>query len=247
MKLLIGSSLLLAASVVGAGWYQIAYQVSVKGDLTQVRSPLVLFDFDGTICPSYPLFIDQVNFFADEYGLRKISHQEIESYRDMDPKQIMGALGISHFKLPFLLKKIRSNIQDQLLEFKPVPGIVAVLQDLKSQGYSLGVLTSNSVENVLLYFQKYEIDCFDFIYAGNNIFGKEKHLLDIIGKARFNSKEDRVIYVGDEIRDVEAAKKANLISIGVTWGYNSSQLLQAHHPDYLCEEPSQLQGFIQGK
>lgn len=225
-------------------WHRIANSSTFWGSWNQVKSPLVVFDFDGTICPSYPLFIDQVNVLADEYKLRKIGAEEVEDFRNMTPQEIMKTLGISLFKLPFLLRKARGNVQQQLLDLEPVPGIVEMLQELKQRGCSLGILTSNSLENVLPYLQKYKIDFFDFVYTGNNIFGKEKHLKDILEKTHLNKEKDLVLYVGDEIRDMEAARKARFTSVGVTWGYNCLTLLQRSHPDFLLETPSRLSVLI---
>lgn len=237
MKYLLLISVVFIAVSFAALWYWMANKSSFSGNWGRKGSSLILFDFDGTICPSYPLFIDQVNFLADEYHLRKIRTEEVEEFRNRTPQQIMKTLGVSLFKLPFLLRKARRNVQQQLLELKPVPGIIEVLQELKRRHYSLGILTSNSQENVLLYLQKYKIDFFDFVYTGNNVFGKAKHLKTILKKMHL---KNRAIYVGDEMRDMEAAQKSHFTSIGVTWGYNSLALLQESHPDFISETPSQL-------
>jgi HAD superfamily hydrolase (TIGR01549 family) len=240
--LLISTALVLTTSTIF--WYWIAHRSTFQGNWAQVKAPLLVFDFDGTICPSYPLFIDQVNFLADEYNLRKIRPEEVEDFRNMTPKRMMKTLGVSMFKLPFLLRKARHNVQKQLLELKPVPGVIEVLQELKRRQYSLGILTSNSPENVRLYLQKYKIDFFDFVYTANNVFGKEKHLKQILKKSHLNSQNDLALYVGDEVRDVDAAKNTAFRSIGVAWGYNSSTLLKGSNPDFLTEEPSQLLSII---
>ena len=95
-----------------------------------------------------------------------------------------------------------------------------------------------------LYLQKYKIGFFNFVYTGNNVFGKEKHLKRILEKAHLDFQKNLVIYVGDEIRDMEAARKAHFTSVGVTWGYNSLKLLQESPPDFLSETPSQLLSLL---
>ena len=49
-----------------------------------------------------------------------------------------------------------------------------------------------------------------------------------------------VLYVGDEVRDIEAAKKAGIRIAAVTWGYNSKKALEAYKPDYLVTKPEEL-------
>lgn len=221
--------LAFSIGVFSAFWIWIAYNSKFHGNW--VKAPLVIFDFDGTICPSYPLFIEQMNLLV-----RKID----ADFQNMAPKEIMSALSVSAFKLPFLLRKARKNVQRKLLELEPVPGMADVLNELKNRGFSLGVLTSNSLENVLPYLKKHRIDLFDFIYTGNNVFGKEKHLKLILKKSGLSN----AIYVGDEGRDIEAAKRASIQSIGVAWGYNSSSFLQKYAPDSMAYTPSTLLNIL---
>lgn len=231
-------TVLITAGLGYSLWHYLAYEKSCNGDFSKIKSPLLIFDFDGTLCPSYYLFIAQLNSLSEEYALKKIHDNEIESLRDMSAKNIMKKLGVSTFKLPFLIKKLRQNVQQQLLQLEPVSGTVDVLKELKLKGISLGILTSNSEENVRLYLEKYGIDCFDFIYSGNSIFGKDGHLKSILKKAGLN--ENQVIYIGDEVRDIEAAQKIKIKGAAVTWGYHSANMLETSHPSFICKEPNEL-------
>jgi phosphoglycolate phosphatase-like HAD superfamily hydrolase len=51
---------------------------------------------------------------------------------------------------------------------------------------------------------------------------------------------DEVIYVGDEIRDIEAAKRSKIPVISVTWGFNGTAILQQYQPDYLVHKPQEI-------
>jgi phosphoglycolate phosphatase-like HAD superfamily hydrolase len=51
---------------------------------------------------------------------------------------------------------------------------------------------------------------------------------------------EEVVYVGDETRDIEAAKKSQIKVIAVTWGFNSKQVLAAQNPDFLIDRPEEL-------
>ena len=53
------------------------------------------------------------------------------------------------------------------------------------------------------------------------------------------SKEN-AIYVGDEVRDIKAAKKAGVKVASVTWGYNLESVLSSFHPDYIINRPEDL-------
>lgn len=224
----------LFASILGF-WLQLSYREKFQGRLTKGMFPLIIFDFDGTICSSFPLFLDQIATF----NLKRLSPEEEESLKEMRSQQLLKFLGVSNFRLPFLLRKAKKNVQKRLLDLKPIPGIIDLIAKLKAQNVFLGILTSNSEENVLLYLKRHNMDFFDFIYSGNNLFGKEKHLRKILRKGQLLPKE--VIYIGDELRDIEAAEKTAIVKGAVTWGYNSKKLLLQGKADFLCDTIEQLQ------
>lgn len=79
---------------------------------------------------------------------------------------------------------------------------------------------------------------FDFIYSGVTIFGKTTIINNVLRQKQF--KPQAVIYVGDETRDIEASKKANIKVIAVTWGFNSPEILAKQNPDFLIHQPREL-------
>jgi phosphoglycolate phosphatase-like HAD superfamily hydrolase len=63
----------------------------------------------------------------------------------------------------------------------------------------------------------------DFIYT-STLFGKSRALSQALSKEHLDPRE--VIYIGDEVRDVEACQKCGLNVIAVTWGLNSQTALR---------------------
>ncbi|PSB03825.1 HAD family hydrolase, partial [Merismopedia glauca] len=55
----------------------------------------------------------------------------------------------------------------------------------------------------------------------------------------------KVIYVGDETRDIEAARKSKIKAIAVCWGFNFREILAKYKPDFLIDRPSQLLEVVQ--
>ena len=49
-----------------------------------------------------------------------------------------------------------------------------------------------------------------------------------------------MIYVGDELRDIESCKKLGVPIVAVTWGYDSPQLLLSGNPDHIANTPGEL-------
>ena len=57
---------------------------------------------------------------------------------------------------------------------------------------------------------------------------------------KHNLKPQEIIYVGDEVRDIQACKKIGVKIIAVSWGYNSKEILDREKPDYLVNKPIEI-------
>jgi len=120
----------------------------------------------------------------------------------------------------------------------PEPDLKLVLEKLRKQGLTLGILTSNSKENVELFLKKNELNMFEFIYADKSLFGKDRVMKKMMKEKGIASKD--IIYIGDEVRDWEACKKVGIEMIGVAWGFNSEKLLRENGVKKIVRSPGEL-------
>jgi phosphoglycolate phosphatase len=172
-----------------------------------------------------------------------INSQELVLLRNLTAREIIKYSGVSLFKIPFMVKKVKGELKHKIPELTPIEGINAALIELHNQGYHLGIITSNSQENVNQFLKCHNLDyLFDFIYSGVTIFGKTTIINNVLRQKQF--KPEVVIYVGDETRDVESAKKANIKVVAVSWGFNSSEALGKQNPDFLIHHPRELLAVI---
>jgi phosphoglycolate phosphatase len=200
---------------------------------------VIIFDFDGTIADTLDALVSIANRLALEFGYVQITQQELSLLRNLTSREIIKYSGISVLKIPFLVKKVKSELKNKIHEFKPIPGIKEALIELKEHGYRLGIITSNSKDNVTEFLKNNDLaSLFDFIYSGVTIFGKTTIINNVLKQKQI--KPQQVIYVGDETRDIEASKKANIKVIAVAWGFNSPEVLAQQKPDFLIHNPSEL-------
>jgi phosphoglycolate phosphatase len=200
---------------------------------------VIIFDFDGTIADTVDALVTIANRLALEFGYVQISANELTLLRNLTAREIIRYSGVSFLKIPFLVKKVKGELKNKIKELEPIAGITEALIELKNQGYKLGIITSNSQENVNEFLQHHNLDnLFEFIHSGVTIFGKTTIINNVLRQRQI--KPQTVIYVGDETRDVEAAKKANIKVVAVTWGFNSPEALAKENPDFLINHPSEL-------
>jgi phosphoglycolate phosphatase len=205
----------------------------------RMTQKVIIFDFDGTIADTVDALVSIANRLALEFDYVQITQQELALLRNLTSREIIKYSGISIFKIPFLVKKVKGELKNKIHEFKPIPGIKEALIELKAHDYKLGIITSNSKDNVTEFLRINNLGTlFDFIYSGVTIFGKTTIINNVLRQKQL--KPQQVIYVGDETRDIEASKKANIQVIAVTWGFNSPEVLAKQKPDFLIHKPGEI-------
>jgi phosphoglycolate phosphatase len=199
----------------------------------------LIFDFDGTIVNSFCNVVEKFNLLADEFNFREISETEIEGLRNLNSRAVIKFLKIPLYKLPKVIKKARKFMHEDVHLLGSYANLPDVLRELSAAGIPLGILTSNSHENVSKWLAHNQLeDLFSFIHVESNFFGKKHSLKRIMRK--YTIKKAHAFYVGDETRDIDAARQCGINAVAVTWGFNSEQVLLKHKPHFLVREPSEL-------
>lgn len=203
----------------------------------------IIFDFDGTIADTMSLGVAISNEISEKYRFKKIGSPEaLNFYRNLPTRDALRAIGISLIKLPFVANAFRKRLAENIDSLKPVPHMPEVIRSLASQ-YRLGVVTSNSMENTVAFMKKYRMDdCISHYATGIRIFKKYATISKLVKKHRLST--DKILLVGDETRDVEAAKKAGLPVVSVLWGFHTRAVLQQYNPDYIIEHPDELMALL---
>ena len=204
-----------------------------------MRYQALIFDFDGTIADTLQAGISIYNNIAAENGFRQLAGDEINTIRNMDIRSALTRLNIPKLRVPLLLAKARRMLKSDITNIPLIYGITETLMELRSNVDRFGILTSNATENVEAFLELHGLrDLFTFISSTSSLSGKSKHLRSIA--RTFSMNPSRMLYVGDEIRDMHAAKKAGIDIVAVTWGFNSRDALAAEQPHYLVNTPAEL-------
>lgn len=190
---------------------------------------MIIFDFDGTLADSIGLGYDLVNSYADELGYIQVSR---EKGMGLSVPQIMKEAHISIFALPRLVLFFRKKLAENSDKIKMIEGVPELLEKLKAQGYEMGILTSNSADCVSHLLKKYNIaSYFNFIRTDVSMFGKPRAL-----KQTRKLLKKNFVYVGDELRDVEACRKQHIPIVSVPMGFNSADVLEKANPGLVAKD-----------
>jgi phosphoglycolate phosphatase-like HAD superfamily hydrolase len=203
-----------------------------------MSTKILLFDFDGTIADTADAFIKIYNTIAQENNYTLISKENFSTLKDMGIIDNMRYMNVPLYKLPSLSHHVRIALKNEIPHLELIDGIREPLTSLKEKGYKLYVVSSNSKENIQAFLEHNQVSVFDEVYSVLNLFGKHVTINKLIRANNWD--RNQVMYIGDEVRDIEAAKKSGIRMISVLWGYNSEKLLSENNPDLLLRHPTEL-------
>ena len=202
-------------------------------------SPVILFDFDGTIADSMDAAMSVANRLSTELGTPVITSEDIERWRQMPLMDVLREANISLWRLPKLLRRVRQELRQEMVRVDPIAGIPEALQELHQAGFQMGILTSNAADNVEAFLHdRHLTEYFAIPCTEVSIFGKRRLLKRYLHRQGLVPAD--VTYVGDEARDIYAARANGIRAIAVTWGFSSRQPLVDAEPDGLANHPSDL-------
>lgn len=200
----------------------------------------VIFDFDGTLVDSLPVALAIAREVVPEMEL---SNKQLQMLRQMPARDVIKQSGIPRWKQLRLLVKGKKLLAQHLDELHVFPGMAQAVADLSGAGYNLVLVSSNSEHNIRKVLRRHKIEqYFAGVYGNVGLFNKARIFKVALKKQRASA--DQAVYVGDEVRDIEAADTARIKVVAVTWGYNSEKILKAYRPDYLARTPKQLVAAI---
>lgn len=207
------------------------------------RNPKVLiFDFDGTVADTFQAGYEILNKLSVEFGFRRLERDQLEQARDMRTMQLTKFLGIRTTKMRRIAKRGSEELHQRIDSIKPFPEIPEILRELHARGYTLGIISSNTEENVKVLLRNHDLELFSFIRCSSKLLGKARDIKKVIKLHKLEPED--FYFIGDETRDIEAAAKAGIRIAAVTWGYNSRRALEALCPDRLFTQPQELLEFF---
>ncbi len=201
----------------------------------------IIFDFDGTMGDSFKVALEIAHQLTGKSEL--IDEKEVAKLRTLSLFKAASELRIPKRIWPILLIKGRKMMADRLIEVKLFPGVEQLIEKLYKSNFQLYIVSSNSKSSITKILDHYNIlSYFKNIYGGIGLLGKAKTLRFIMKQKNIN--KDMLLYIGDETRDITAAKKNHIKSIAVSWGYMSRDLLLAQEPWAIVDSVKELYEII---
>ena len=205
---------------------------------------LVIFDFDGTLADTGDWFMTATNKAAARFGFRQMSRPEFEELRTRGNREIIAHMGVPFWKLPAIAAFMRRQAEAHASEISLFAGVEAMLCSLKGAGARLAVVSSNR-ETVVRAALGDSVGLIDHFGCGASLFGKARHFRRLLKATSLAPR--RVLSIGDEARDIEAARSCGITAGSVGWGYADPGFLRSLGPDLFFPKVEDIATTLAGK
>jgi pyrophosphatase PpaX len=211
-----------------------------------VRYDPVLFDLDGTVVDSGAIILASLRHatqtvlgetIPDERLLATVGGSGLASQmRDLDPK-----------RADELVRVYTEHNKPLHAELVACAGMLDLLEELKREERTLGIVTAKRRATVALAFETVPIEhLFDVVVAGDETERHKPHPEPLLrALAQAGAPARAAAYVGDSPFDVQAAKAGGLAAIAVTWGgIHTRERLEQEEPDHVVDTVEELRAVL---
>lgn len=212
-----------------------------------MKQKIILFDLDGTLTDSGPGIIRCGQLVLEHYGLDVPSAEEMRCMVGPPLRESFPKFGIPMEQVEEAIELYRLHYNNGgIFENSPYPGIAALLEKLRSDGYTLCVATSkpeNMAKTILKHFDMAKY--FHMICGastGANRITKSQVIHYLLEQVQ---SKGPIIMVGDTIYDVEGAKEFSIPTVGVSWGYGIVEEMKSAGAIAIATTMNELYGILQ--
>ncbi|MBP5303307.1 MAG: HAD family hydrolase [Clostridia bacterium] len=209
----------------------------------------VLFDLDGTLLDTLDDLTVAVNVALEEKGFSLRTRAEIQSFVGNGFKKLLERAVPAKTEESVILECLNRFSEyytnHLMVKTKPYDGVIKALEDLKKEGYQIGVVSNKRDDAAKTVCDFYFGNCLDCV-VGESDTVKRKPYPDTVQFAleTLNTKLEDAILLGDSTVDYETSKNAKIRFLAVTWGFRTKEELQNAGVTEFIESTDQIVSAI---
>lgn len=203
---------------------------------------LLLFDFDGVIVDSLPVYERAVKTSLDQMGVPIV--QTREDFFDLFEDNFYEGIVKKGVDLKEFIQVSRNILGDiHYEELEPNRFLFPVLEAL-NRDHFLVIISSNSSGIIRKALSKYGVEgYFQEILGSDASYSKEEKIR--LAMYLFGIAQKQIYYIGDTAGDIREARNAGVHAVAVTWGWHSRERITAVAPDFIADRPEDLLSYLE--
>ena len=211
----------------------------------------VLFDLDGTLADTAPDLAAAVNKMRHERGLEMVPLDDLRPLASAGARGLIGGafgIGPEHPDYPAMRDEFLANYEaDLCIETTLFQGIDAVLDELDARGVRWGIVTNKVARLteplVALLGLDLRAGC---VVSGDTTPHSKPHPAPLLHAAReLDLAPERIVYVGDDLRDVQAGFAAGMVTVAAAYGYCGNDIPPTQwHAQHVVRSTAELQKLL---
>jgi len=212
----------------------------------------VLFDLDGTLVDTAADFQQVLDSMLDREKLPRVTGEQVhQTVSDGARALVRLAFGLEEQDAAFAgrLQELLDLYYEQLTQTSasPYPGVIPLLTRLENSNIPWGVVTNKPEKYSLRLLENLQLldRCGSLVCPEHVQERKPNPESLLLACQQLQRDTERTVYVGDHLRDMQAAKNADVIAVAATYGYLGADERTEEWPaDFLINSISELEGLL---
>jgi len=208
----------------------------------------VLFDFDGTLADTAADLARALNRLRSARGVAELPLEALRPHASGGARGLIGAgLGIApgHADYQALREAFLVHYENEIcVDTRLFPGMLELLSALEARRLRWGIVTNKSTRLTQLLVRELGLEArVACVVCGDTTPHLKPHpasLLHAAGELALAPRE--CVYLGDDVRDIQAARAAGMRCVAVGWGYGAG--LPSWNADAVIAQPADLIEWI---
>ena len=202
---------------------------------------LLCFDFDGVLADSFEFMLDLVVDVQQELGCgRAPTADDLRVVRPLTFKGLGEYVDMAEPDAEQFAQKALQELRIRNSRFHSVAGMNKAIMQL-GDTHTLVVITSRESSNTDQELRRLRIDSIRTTMGAELGISKAERLMRCCRE--FGISPSNTMMIGDAASDFDDLHP-DVISVAVTWGYQSRQLLEEAKPKLMINDPQQLCSIV---